>query len=191
MISNENTKYALFMDMSHYFFVFLLFLIPIVYVLKIGVSLNFLDYSVFFLGYIFYGGLIEYPVHRFLFHGKNTWVSKFHFAHHENPRARIFTFGWILSDCIWFLYVYVLITLLGMERGLLFSAGSALGLFVFLVMHDVMHLYPKILKHLGLSYLLIEHGLHHHTEGYNYCVSQPFWDRIFGTHYRKPDGTIE
>jgi len=130
--------------------------------------------------------LVEYLVHRYLFHMETDTELKekiqysFHGVHHEFPKDRdrlampplvsamlclvlFFTFRWVLGD-----YAYG------------FLPGFVLGYAAYLFVHFAVHAFQPPRNFLKV--LWVNHGIHHYKNNERaFGVSSPLWDFIFRT----------
>jgi sterol desaturase/sphingolipid hydroxylase (fatty acid hydroxylase superfamily) len=122
--------------------------------------------------------LIEYLVHRYLFHHAPV-LQDLHDAHHAAPNEPIGSPIWtslpialvILAGAVW---------LLGSAAGGGLTAGLVAGYVWYISVHHLSH-HGRLY---GLRYLYRtrrRHALHHACETGNFGVSTDFWDRVFGT----------
>jgi sterol desaturase/sphingolipid hydroxylase (fatty acid hydroxylase superfamily) len=134
---------------------------------------------------IFTWTLIEYILHRFIFHIDDylPFMKSFHYmvhgVHHENPRDHERLFmppvpGLIIAFILFsFWYIF-----LG-AKTFAFMAGLSNGYLLYAYIHFSVHTKPV---YHPLRKLWKNHALHHFK--YNdkaYGVSSPLWDIIFGT----------
>jgi len=125
--------------------------------------------------------LLEYLVHRIVFHRYSGLGQRLHQIHHDHPsdpdaeRSSLSTP--LLASPVGFL----LIKILGIADGSAMFAGLLSGYLVFIAVHFAVHrwpvgpgawLYPAKLRHLA----------HHRFENCNYGVTTSFWDIVFRTH---------
>jgi sterol desaturase/sphingolipid hydroxylase (fatty acid hydroxylase superfamily) len=141
-------------------------------------------------GFIFFT-LIEYIVHRFLFHLEGDTPAKarfqylFHGVHHEFPRdtSRL-AMPPVVSVAIATILILLYRLALG-HHGLPFAAGFMAGYASYLCVHYAVHAYkpPKNV----LKRLWAHHAIHHYQQPEAaFGVSSPLWDLIFGTMPRHP-----
>jgi sterol desaturase/sphingolipid hydroxylase (fatty acid hydroxylase superfamily) len=141
--------------------------------------------TMFFIGVISFT-LIEYLVHRYIFHMEtyNKWREKFqyvvHGVHHEFPKDKErLAMPPLLSVTIATLLLLVCRLLLG-DFTFSFLPGFLVGYAFYLSVHYMVHVYqpPKNI----FKILWINHAVHHYKHGeYVFGVSSPLWDYIFGT----------
>jgi sterol desaturase/sphingolipid hydroxylase (fatty acid hydroxylase superfamily) len=149
-------------------------------------SLSFwLTTSMFFTGMISFT-LVEYLVHRYIFHMRtyNEWREKFqytvHGVHHEFPKDRErLAMPPLLSVTIATILLLLLRLALG-DVTFAFLPGFLVGYAYYISVHYMVHVYqpPKNF----LKVLWINHAVHHYKHGeYIFGVSSPLWDYVFGT----------
>ena len=119
----------------------------------------------FILGLVLWT-LLEYAVHRWLFHGV---LYKHHKHHHEFPKIPRPIPIWALSPPI------ILICWLSVPLGL----GVLTGLAAYEAIHQALH--HRNLKRPWLLRLRNQHLQHHRYPGKHFGVLTKFWDRIFKT----------
>jgi sterol desaturase/sphingolipid hydroxylase (fatty acid hydroxylase superfamily) len=124
--------------------------------------------------------LVEYAMHRFIFHSIRA-AAEMHDLHHASPSAFIGTPTWLSFVCfgvggfapLWFI------------GGLEIASGSVTGLMIgyvwYLVVHDAVHRWR--LDHESFLYRAkLRHAAHHYSKpDGNFGVTTAFWDRVFGT----------
>lgn len=136
---------------------------------------------------IFVWTLIEYILHRFVFHyePKTEFGKRVHFifhgVHHDYPRdsKRLVMVPTVSIPLAIFFYFLSLLTF-GEFYSKPFFAGLVLGYLIYDMMHYALHhfafknkLFLELKKH---------HMRHHYSEPDKaFGVSSPFWDFIFGT----------
>jgi sterol desaturase/sphingolipid hydroxylase (fatty acid hydroxylase superfamily) len=145
-----------------------------------------------FLGGVMLWSLLEYGLHRFVFHWqpKGTTGKLFSFMihgyHHEFPDDKMRLVAPPLM-------LFTLGTVVGMLYRLIFGpaywaqvfGGTAAGYVAYDWMHYYAHhFHPK--RGIG-SFIRRYHLMHHFQEGRKrYGISSPLWDLLFGT-YQSPD----
>ncbi len=132
-------------------------------------------------------GLIEYGLHRFVFHHDSQselgrkFVQAAHLAHHETPNATDQLFASLrmsvpLAASYWLLaWVF-----LGWRLASYLFVGLIAGYFCYEWLHfQAHHGRPRLRL---LRYLKKYHLLHHHrTNGQRFGVTSPLFDLVFGT----------
>lgn len=124
--------------------------------------------------------LVEYVVHRWVFHAI-PYFEKFHDAHHDEPLALIGTPSFASSGLILAGFFLAPLALTGVLFASGFASGALLGYAGYMAVHHAVHhfqprpgsaLYRARLRHMAHHY----HGAHG-----NYGVTTPVWDMLFGT----------
>ncbi len=152
--------------------------------------INAVNGPLLFLAGFFAFTLIEYIMHRFVFHlqPKTEKQEKFaytvHGVHHDYPKdkdrlAMPPPLSLILST-LFFGFYYVIMG--NMVFG--FLPGFLMGYASYLWVHYMVHAFkpPKNF----FKVLWVHHGIHHYKDPHNaFGVSSPFWDVIFRTMPKK------
>lgn len=145
--------------------------------------------AAFLVGLLLFS-LIEYLVHRYVFHMiTNTRLKErvqyaFHGVHHEFPKD---TSRLAMPPILSVVIVTVLFFLCKLAMGdytFGFLPGFITGYSLYLIVHYVVHAYqpPKNF----LRALWINHGIHHYKDHERaFGVSSPLWDYIFRTTPKK------
>jgi sterol desaturase/sphingolipid hydroxylase (fatty acid hydroxylase superfamily) len=125
--------------------------------------------------------LVEYLLHRFVFH-RMPLICDLHHAHHAAPRAYVSTPTWVsllVLGGLFFLPVWRLFTL-----NVAFGAVTGLitGWLWYGFVHHVIHYRRPRRLAVALKAASHRHLLHHAASGSgNYGVTTPIWDYVFGT----------
>ncbi|MES2559549.1 MAG: sterol desaturase family protein [Bacteroidota bacterium] len=125
--------------------------------------------------------LIEYLIHRFLFHIKE---SKFqyliHGVHHEFPRDKERLMMPPLPGLMLVLFFFGCWYLLFADKVYAFMSGFVFCYVVYTFIHYIIHAWKPIK---GFKFLWTHHHKHHNPafEDTCYGVSTPLWDYVFGT----------
>ena len=130
--------------------------------------------------------LVEYLMHRFIFHliPQNEKQERFaymvHGVHHDYPKdkdrlAMPPPLSLVLS------FVFFLLFKLVMGNAVFaFLPGFLIGYALYLGVHYVVHAYRP--PNNFLKALWINHGIHHYKDDdHAFGVSSPLWDYVFGT----------
>jgi len=137
----------------------------------------------FLLGVVLWT-FLEYVIHRFLGHKKNSKniIKKEHGQHHSLAHY----FVPLHKKALMATVVLIVCTLLtgapfGLANGIAFSLGLAGMYFVYEVTHRLFHSNEPLIKY-GLR--MRKHHFYHHfrNPNVNHGVTTAFWDRIFRTH---------
>ena len=149
-------------------------------------TFTFLTIVVAFIGGLLSFSLVEYLIHRFLFHfrAKNDRQKKLlytmHGVHHEFPRDKDrLVMPPVVSILLAGLFLALFYFLFG-KYAFIFFPGFIAGYSTYLFIHYAVHAYkpPKNF----LKYLWKHHSLHHYKDNdAAFAVSFPLWDIIFGT----------
>lgn len=160
-----------------------------VYGVREGYFNVFIGLAVAFAGFLSFT-LIEYIMHRFVFHltPKTEKQEKFaytvHGVHHDYPKdkdrlAMPIPASLLLSTGFFYLYKLIMGTFV-----FAFLPGFLLGYASYLGVHYMVHAFqpPKNF----FKVLWVHHGIHHYKDpGNAFGVSSPFWDYIFRTMPKK------
>jgi sterol desaturase/sphingolipid hydroxylase (fatty acid hydroxylase superfamily) len=169
------TKFSYYLDFGIY---------PVLIVMLVllkheiaGPSLGWLRWWV--VGFVAWT-LIEYWLHRLVFHGLLPAIARMHMLHHANPSA------WI-GVPVWYSLVFFvaggvpLVFLFGVEAGIGLTIGLLIGYTLYIGIHDAAHHRSSYLWP-WFSRLRINHLRHHHQNAQaGFGVTSDFWDRLFGT----------
>jgi len=124
--------------------------------------------------------LMEYLVHRFIFHHLESLGRRLHQLHHDHPndpdseRSSLSTP--LLASPIGFL----LIVAAGLEDGSAIFAGLLSGYLAFIAIHYAVHRWC-IEPNSWLYAAKLRHLTHHRLEDCNFGVTTNFWDIVFRT----------
>jgi sterol desaturase/sphingolipid hydroxylase (fatty acid hydroxylase superfamily) len=130
---------------------------------------------------LFFFSILEYSMHRWLFHGSMQIFMQGHRAHHANPLG---------YDALpFFLPAFMALALAGFFALLMPTHNAFLlagtmtlsyvvyGLGHFTIHHHRFHYAPA-------RNWAAHHHVHHYHPDSNFGVTTPLWDRVFGTRYR-------
>lgn len=139
----------------------------------------------FLAGTLFFT-LIEYLMHRFLYHipaaseGRKKFQYTIHGVHHDHPRDKSrLALPPVLSVLLAVVFIALFRAVMG-ESGFAFGGGFLFGYSTYLAAHYAIHMYkpPKNF----MSIIWKHHNLHHFVgDDGAFGVSSPFWDHVFGT----------
>jgi len=154
-------------------------------IISIG-SLTVWQTTGLFLAGTFVFTLVEYTMHRFVFHigTKTKKREKFqytiHGVHHEFPKDKErLAMPPIMSITISTVLLFVFKIFLG-EMVFSFLPGFLVGYAWYLFMHYILHSYkaPKGM----FNFMWANHAVHHYKDQTKaFGVTNPVWDLIFGT----------
>ncbi len=146
---------------------------------------------VFFLGGIVLFTLVEYVMHRFLYHipaeteKRRRFQYVIHGVHHDHPRDKTrLAMPPLVSIVLAMLFISLFRVLIG-QNGYAFGGGFLFGYSTYLLAHYAIHIYKQPKNVLGIIWK--HHNLHHYVgDDGAFGVSTPFWDYIFGTMPKEP-----
>ena len=132
--------------------------------------------------------LLEYCFHRWVYHTGKTVLHAGHALHHEDPKMLI-GMPWFLTTSfvlgLWYVFSYWLEV-----RYVSGAVAGLLGGFIFYYcFHHIHHHFNP--KNSWYRRLRAHHKVHHQMPGTNFGVTNRFWDRIFGTTYRKAESAAK
>ena len=124
--------------------------------------------------------LMEYLMHRFMFHGARApeMVREGHRNHHRRPEARN-ALPFFVSAVETAVLFVVAVAVLGPSRGALFTGLCAFGYFAYSAVHHLLHSEAGL--RFPLRWLHEVHEVHHRHPRRNFGVTTPLWDIVFGT----------
>ncbi|MHA6279581.1 sterol desaturase family protein [Salinimicrobium sp. CAU 1759] len=143
-----------------------------------------------FLGGLFFFTLVEYLMHRYLYHIPATTERRkkisytMHGVHHDHPKDKTRlamppVLSLLIATILFILYRAVLGDLV-----FGFLAGFLVGYAGYLAIHYSVHVF-RVPNNI-LKVLWHHHAIHHYREDDRaFGVSSPFWDHVFGTMPRK------
>ncbi|MEP4534156.1 MAG: sterol desaturase family protein [Cyclobacteriaceae bacterium] len=148
--------------------------------------LSMINAPLLFIGGFMAFTLIEYLMHRFVFHlqphtpKQEKFAYTVHGVHHDYPKDKDrLAMPPPLSLLLAFVFFVFFEFVMG---GLVFAflPGFLMGYASYLGVHYMVHAYrpPKNF----MKVLWIHHGIHHYKDDHSaFGVSSPFWDFVFGT----------
>ena len=145
--------------------------------------------GLFFAGLLFFT-LIEYVMHRFVFHipantpKREKFAYAVHGVHHDYPKDKDrLAMPLILSiplSGVFFLVYYAIMDVYAFG----FLPGFLIGYSSYLWVHYMVHAFR--VPNNAFKILWVHHGIHHYKEPERaFGVSSPFWDQIFRTMPKK------
>ena len=118
--------------------------------------------------------LLEYLVHRFIFHRYSSVGRRLHQLHHDDPNDPDAERSSFSTPLIAFLTGFLLIAVAGVEDGSAIFAGLLLGYLAFITVHYAVHRLP-IGPNSRLFYSTkLRHLTHHRFENCNFGVTTSF-----------------
>jgi 4-hydroxysphinganine ceramide fatty acyl 2-hydroxylase len=155
-------------------------------------GLGFISFAEFFILGLFIWTLVEYIMHRFVFHympPDKPWAMRMHFifhgVHHDYPSdAKRLVLPPSLSIPLATGFYFLFKAILPLNCIFAFFPGFILGYLFYDISHYAIHhfnfkgnIWKKIKQH---------HMLHHYQDpGKGYGVSSPLWDKIFRSDFIK------
>jgi sterol desaturase/sphingolipid hydroxylase (fatty acid hydroxylase superfamily) len=127
--------------------------------------------------------LLEYLVHRFVFHRYSSLGRRLHQLHHDHPNDPDSERSSLSTPLLAFPIGSLLIGAAGLEDGSAIFAGLLLGYLVFIAVHYAVHRWP-IEPNSWLYSAKMRHLTHHRFENCNFGVTTIFWDIVFRTNAR-------
>ncbi|MFP4369733.1 MAG: sterol desaturase family protein [Candidatus Kapaibacterium sp.] len=145
--------------------------------------------AVVFLAGIVVWSIVEYLLHRFLFHyhPKSEWAKKvhwtFHGVHHDYPQdSKRLVMPPAVSIPLALLFYLLFNALFGTAYNMPFFAGFLTGYVAYDTIHYAIHHFA--FKNKIMLALKQHHMKHHYVEpDEGFGVSLPLWDHVFGTTY--------
>jgi 4-hydroxysphinganine ceramide fatty acyl 2-hydroxylase len=146
-------------------------------------SITLLQTLGFYLGGLFTWTLMEYILHRYVFHIDEYFpVLKrlpymLHGVHHEHPRDHERLFMPPLPGAIIAFVLFLLWYLFLRQYAFAFMAGISNGYLFYSFIHYTVHIKPAVFHKLWTH-----HAKHHYIYSDKaFGVSSPLWDIVFGT----------
>ena len=127
--------------------------------------------------------LVEYAIHRFIFHRMPVF-TRMHEMHHESPLALVGTPTWIsLAVSIGVFIPLWREARFDVASGMM--SGLVLGYLWYVVLDHAVHHWH--MRHGSYLYRAKRrHAQHHYARRHcNFGVTTDFWDRVFGTDFRR------
>lgn len=117
--------------------------------------------------------LIEYAMHRLVFHGLEPFQS-LHAEHHQRPQALIATLT-LISVLVWL--PASLLLGVWLESGI--ALGVTTGYFAYGVAHHGVHRWRA--RGTWMCQCKRQHTIHYHSPRVNYGVTMVWWNRAFAS----------
>ncbi len=160
--------------------------VPLLYYSIFYKNLSFIILAISFFGGTLAFTLVEYLVHRYVFHlqpntpSRADFQYKFHGVHHKFPKDEDrLAMPPVLSITIWCV-VFGLSYMLMHDYVYGFTAGFGVGYAAYLSVHYMVHAFQPPKNFFRI--LWVNHGIHHHkNDDVAFGVSSPLWDWVFGT----------
>ncbi len=138
--------------------------------------------TLFCLGYAAWT-LVEYLMHRFVFHHVPVFTAM-HLAHHESPHELLGTPTIVTLAAFGVLVFRPAHDVAGLEHACALTAGMMSGYLAYVSIHYTVHNTGSFGVP-SLKRLIRLHAIHHHDIHHNFGVTTGFWDRVFGTLARR------
>jgi NADH:ubiquinone oxidoreductase subunit 5 (subunit L)/multisubunit Na+/H+ antiporter MnhA subunit len=124
--------------------------------------------------------LVEYSMHRWLFHGSVAIFEQGHRKHHEQPEAHD-SLPFFLPPLAMLALAAVLAGLIATTPALWLSGGIAAGYAAYGLTHTAFH--ALRFRQRWAQRWAAAHHIHHHHAGSNFGVTSPLWDLLLQTRY--------
>ena len=124
--------------------------------------------------------LVEYSMHRWLFHGSVAIFEQGHRKHHEQPEAHD-SLPFFLPPLAMLALAAVLAGLTATTPALWLSGGIAAGYAAYGLTHTAFH--ALRFRQRWAQRWAAAHHIHHHHAGSNFGVTSPLWDLLLQTRY--------
>jgi sterol desaturase/sphingolipid hydroxylase (fatty acid hydroxylase superfamily) len=128
--------------------------------------------------------LVEYAIHRWLFHSSSSFMSALHHTHHASPQGPT-SLPCISSAVVSLVLWRLAVDAVGPGIAAFFLCGFFGWYFVYAALHHFEH--HTAINHLPSRWLQrrwANHTLHHRRADTNFGVTTSLWDRVFRTHYQ-------
>ena len=124
--------------------------------------------------------LIEYVVHRWLFHGPFEVFEQGHRRHHEEPQGYD-ALPFFLPPLAYLLLATLLTYVMPTSSALLLGGSIAAGYAAYGLSHWSIHAYR--FRHPLVRTWAAAHHIHHNHPERNFGVTSPLWDLLLRTQY--------
>lgn len=124
--------------------------------------------------------LIEYCVHRWLFHGPISLFEQGHRRHHEKPMGYD-ALPFFLPPLAYLLLAVLLAVFMPVTAALLLAGSIAAGYAAYGLSHSIMHNFR--FRNPWLRKWAAAHHVHHNHPERNFGVTSPLWDMLLRTQY--------
>lgn len=139
----------------------------------------------FFFAGVFSWTFAEYFLHNFVGHlgkGKNHF-SREHLSHHANPNYFVPTAKKVMTALAVIPVIFIFtFPFFGFYPAISYTSGFIIFYAIYEVLHRRIHTHAPIGRY-G-RWLRKHHLYHHFAPKKNHGVTSPFWDYVFGTHFR-------
>jgi sterol desaturase/sphingolipid hydroxylase (fatty acid hydroxylase superfamily) len=124
--------------------------------------------------------LMEYLVHRIIFHHLDCLGRRLHRLHHDHPNDPDSERSSLTTPLLASPIGFLLIVVAGVEDGSAIFAGLLSGYLAFIAIHYAVHRWC-IEPNSWLYGAKLRHLTHHRLENCNFGVTTIFWDVVFRT----------
>lgn len=132
-----------------------------------------------FFGSLALWTLLEYLLHRFVFHHL-PWIRDMHERHHREVLALVGTPTWLSIALFLGLVFLPFLWLTDFAMASMATSGLMSGYLWYVSVHHLVH--HRHPAHSSYLYTLKRnHALHHANEACNFGVTSRFWDDVFRT----------
>lgn len=145
--------------------------------------------TVLFVSGLIFWTLMEYILHRYLFHwiGENKYLKAFHYAlhgyHHQQPNDYNRLFMPPVPASLFLLAFFGIFYILLGNFTWFFLPGFEIGYLLYSLVHYAVHTKADIPF---LAPMNLHHDIHHFSDHERaFGVSSRIWDRVFGTMPKK------
>ena len=152
--------------------------------------ISFLTGALLVIGGFFTFTLVEYLMHRYLYHMlpdnkiKDKIQYAIHGVHHDYPKDKDRLALPPFISGLYAVILYFAFTALMGNYAFYFLPGFLVGYSLYLGIHYIVHAYPPPKGFFKI--LWVNHAIHHYKDpDVAFGVSFPLWDYIFGTAPRK------
>ncbi|NMM50300.1 sterol desaturase family protein [Marinigracilibium pacificum] len=128
--------------------------------------------------------LVEYVVHKEVYHAKSESILKQgHTFHHDYPKQKSFLAMPPIMSIVTAIILFLLFRLILNDYSFSFLAGFLMSYAGYLIIHAITHIYKPPKNFLKIWWK--HHLVHHYNDKVNFGVTSPFWDHVFGTVEKK------
>lgn len=124
--------------------------------------------------------LMEYAVHRWLFHGPFDVFEQGHRRHHEQPQGYD-ALPFFLPPLVYLLLAALLACVMPTSSALLIGGSIAAGYAAYGITHWSIHAFR--FRHPLARNWAAAHHIHHNHPERNFGVTSPLWDLVLRTQY--------
>jgi 4-hydroxysphinganine ceramide fatty acyl 2-hydroxylase len=129
---------------------------------------------------LFLFSFIEYFFHRWLFHGPVQFLSRSHWAHHENPLGYD-SLPFFLPALMLLLITGICTFFMPVSYAFLLTGTILLGYAIYGLSHFTIH-HHRFQQTFAREWAA-NHHIHHYHADTNFGVTTPLWDILLGTRY--------